>query len=79
MLENNTNQKLHDLLISRDFEPEALNNQGKPAASPDQADLFSFNYKGEEGSGAGSVLTKRPQGGGGSIWLPMRNKLKLLN
>lgn len=56
MLENNTNQKLHDLLISRDFEPEALNNQGKPAASPDQADLFSFNYKGESGKDYGTVV-----------------------
>ena len=44
MSQNNVNQKLNDLLVSKNFDPQSLNNQGKPAESPAEADLFSFNY-----------------------------------
>lgn len=56
MAQNNANQKLNDLLISKNFDPQALNNQGKPATSPDEADLFSFDYKGESGNDYGTVV-----------------------
>jgi hypothetical protein len=56
MSQNNANQKLNDLLISKNFDPQSLNNQGKPAASPEEADLFSFNYKGESGQDYGTVV-----------------------
>lgn len=44
---NTTSQQLYDLLVSRDFDPSALNLMGKPAESPADADLFSFEYKTE--------------------------------
>jgi hypothetical protein len=56
MAQNNANQKLNDLLISKNFDPQSLNNQGKPAASPEEADLFSFDYKGESGQDYGTVV-----------------------
>jgi len=56
MSQNNANQKLNDLLISKNFDPQSLNNQGKPASSPEEADLFSFDYKGESGQDYGTVV-----------------------
>ena len=56
MAENNANQKLNDLLISKNFDPQSLDNQGKPASSPADADLFSFDYKGESGQDYGTVV-----------------------
>jgi hypothetical protein len=40
-----TGQKLYDLLVTRDFDPEILDKQGKPITDPVQADLFSFDFK----------------------------------
>ena len=45
--ENTNSQQLYDLLVSRDFDPKALDLMGKPAESPADADLFSFEYKTE--------------------------------
>lgn len=42
---NTASQQLYDLLVSRDFEPEALDATGKPAADPGEADIISFDYK----------------------------------
>jgi len=56
MTPNNANKKLFDLLISKNFDPQALNNQGKPAPSPDQATLFSLDYKGQSGQDYGTVV-----------------------
>lgn len=42
---NTTSQQLYDLLVSRDFDPSALDLMGKAAESPADADLFSFEYK----------------------------------
>ena len=56
MAQNNANQKLNDLLISKNFDPQALDSMGKPAPSPDQADLFSFDYKGDSGQDYGTVV-----------------------
>ena len=37
-------KQLFDLLVTKDFNPECLDIQGKPAADPTEADLFSFDY-----------------------------------
>jgi len=42
---NTAAQQLYDLLVSRDFEPEALDSLGKPAASPADAEIISFDYR----------------------------------
>lgn len=42
---NTASQQLYDLLVARDFDPEALDAQGKPAADPGQADIISFDYR----------------------------------
>lgn len=45
---NTASQQLYDLLVSRDFEPEALDSAGKPADSPSEAEIISFDYKTDE-------------------------------
>lgn len=42
---NTASQQLYDLLVSRDFDPEALNSAGKPAEDPGDAEIISFDYK----------------------------------
>lgn len=44
-MENTAGQALYDLLITRDFEPELLDSKGKEVTSPDDAELFSFDWK----------------------------------
>lgn len=41
---NTASQQLYDLLVSRDFDPEALDASGKPAVDPGSADIISFDY-----------------------------------
>ena len=36
---NTASQQLYDLLVARDFDPEALDASGKPAADPGRADI----------------------------------------
>jgi hypothetical protein len=45
---NTASQQLYNLLVSRDFEPEALDAAGKPAADPADADIISFDYQTQE-------------------------------
>lgn len=42
---NTAAQQLYDLLVSRDFEPEALDSMGKPADDPAEAEIISFDYR----------------------------------
>jgi hypothetical protein len=42
---NTASQQLYDLLVARDFDPEALDSSGKPAADPGDADIISFDYQ----------------------------------
>ena len=42
---NTSSQQLYDLLVSRDFDPKALDLMGKEVMSPSNADIFSFEYK----------------------------------
>lgn len=41
---NTPARQLYDLLVSQDFDPEALDAEGKPAADPADADIISFDY-----------------------------------
>ena len=46
---------LYDLLVTRDFEPEVLDSQGKAVTDPAEAELFSFDYK-TENNNYGTVV-----------------------
>ena len=48
--------KLFDLLVSRDFEPEMLDAQGRAAASPSETEVFSFDFRAESGRDYGTVV-----------------------
>ena len=56
MSKNNVNQQLHNLLVTKNFDPQTLNAQGKPAASAEDADIFSFDYKAVSGNDYGTVV-----------------------
>ena len=43
--QENTQQQLFDLLVSRDFDPKALNPQGKTTMDPSEAQMFSFDFE----------------------------------
>jgi hypothetical protein len=49
-------RKLFDLLVSRDFDPEMLDVQGKPAPDPSEAELFNFDFRAESGKDYGTVV-----------------------
>jgi hypothetical protein len=49
-------RKLFDLLVTRDFDPEMLDSSGKPAPDPAEAEIFSFDFKGESGQDYGTVV-----------------------
>ena len=55
MAQNKPGQQLNDLLITRNFDPQALDAQGKPATDPADATVFSFDYTGESGQDYGTV------------------------
>ena len=46
-MDNSAASSLYDLLVTRDFEPEILDSEGKPVTDPAEAELFSFDYKTE--------------------------------
>ncbi len=46
-MENNASTALYNLLVTRDFSPEALDSNGKPVTDPSEAELFSFDWKTE--------------------------------
>ena len=56
MSPNNANTQLNNLLISKDFDPQSLNAQGKPAASTEDAVMFSFDYIAPSGNDYGTVV-----------------------
>ena len=49
-------KQLFDLLVSRDFDPEMLDMQGKPASDPSKAELFNFDFRAESGKDYGTVV-----------------------
>jgi len=56
MATQTTSQQLFDLLVSRDFDPEMLDTQGKPAPDPTTAELFNFDFRAESGKDYGTVV-----------------------
>ena len=44
-MENTAGRSLYDLLVTRDFDPELLDSSGKAVTNPDEAELFSFDWK----------------------------------
>ena len=49
-------RKLFDLLVTRDFDPEILDHQGKPAPDASEADIFSFDFRAESGKNYGTIV-----------------------
>ena len=47
-MENTAAKALYDLLVTRDFEPEILDSQGKTVTDPAEAELLSFDWKTED-------------------------------
>ena len=56
MATHTPSQQLFDLLVSRDFDPELLDVQGKPASDPAEADIFNFDFRAESGKDYGTVV-----------------------
>ena len=44
-MQNSPQLSLYDLLVTRDFDPEILDQSGKQVDTPDDASLFSFDWK----------------------------------
>ena len=42
--QENTPKQLFDLLVSRNFDPTALNSMGKATMDPSEADMYSFDF-----------------------------------
>jgi hypothetical protein len=53
--EHNIEQKLHDLLISRDFHPELTGKDGRPS-NADEAKTFTFDYVSSSGKNYGTMV-----------------------
>ena len=47
MNQNTPATELNDLLVTRDLDPELLDNSGKPVSDPNQTEIFSFDWKTE--------------------------------
>jgi len=45
--DNNAAQQIFDTIVTRDFDPKALDAMGKPTVNANEADLISFNFKTE--------------------------------
>jgi hypothetical protein len=63
MASNSPGQQLNDLLVTRNFDPEALSAKtGKPpldaqgAPDPEAADMFTFDYVADSGKNYGTVV-----------------------
>ena len=55
MNHDDASQTLFDLLVTKNFDPQALDAQGKPSA-PEDATMFSFDYTGSSGKDYGTVV-----------------------
>jgi hypothetical protein len=47
-MDNSSNNMLFNLLVTKGFEPELLDISGKPITNPTEAEMFSFEYRGDE-------------------------------
>jgi len=57
-----TARKLFDLLVSRDFDPEMLDSSGRPAPDPQEAEIFSFDFRAYSGRDYGTVVVMLGEG-----------------
>lgn len=55
-MENSARMQLYDLLVTRDFAPEILDKRGDEVKNPNDAELFSFDYRGPTGKNYGTVV-----------------------
>jgi len=56
MAQQTPQKQLFDLLVTKNFNPETLDVNGKPATNPAEADIFSFDYTSETGNDYGTVV-----------------------
>ena len=56
MAKNTTSRKLYDMLVSRGFDPEESNSQGKNVIDPTEADMVKFDYIAPSGKNYGTVV-----------------------
>ena len=49
-------KQIFDFLVTRDLDPETKDRQGKDVLSPDDAELFSFDWKGPTGRNYGTAV-----------------------
>ena len=56
MAQQTPNKQLFDLLVSKGFEPQLLNAEGKPAANPAEAEVLSFDFQSTNGNDYGTVV-----------------------
>ena len=49
-------KEIFDFLVTRDLEPETLDRQGKDVTNPDEAEMFSFDWKGPSGRRYGTAV-----------------------
>ena len=45
--DNNAAQQIYNTIVTRDFDPKALDAMGKPTVNANEADLISFNFRTE--------------------------------
>lgn len=48
-------KQLFDLLVTKNYDPQLLNAEGKPVQDPAETEVFSFNYTGDSGRDYGTV------------------------
>lgn len=54
-MDNSKSSELYNLLVTRDFDPEILDINGREISDPAQADMFSFDFS-ADGSNYGTVV-----------------------
>ena len=56
MNQNNPKQELYNLLVTRNFDPESIDANGKSGGNPDKAMSFKFDYKAASGKDYGTAV-----------------------
>jgi hypothetical protein len=56
MAQNTPGQQLFDLLVTRGYDPEMLDSSGKPAATAEDAEIYSFEFITANGTNHGTVV-----------------------
>jgi hypothetical protein len=56
MAQNTPGKQLFDLLVTRGYDPEMLDSSGKPAATAEDAEIYSFEFITSNGTNHGTVV-----------------------